>query len=473
MVMLPLTPEQAEAVVYFTSGGNMRDIAFAGAGKTSTLTAKAKQVPHRRGLYIAFNKSIASDAAGKFPGNVRCSTAHSLAYRDVIGRGFSGDKMSKRPQSRMLDLSVITETLPFHSDIMKSIVMTTLTRFCASDAIEPTQWHVPRQNGLTEDAQEFAFQWAPVVAASTWQRMINPRSDFPLGHDGYLKVWSLAKPRLPCDFLMVDEAQDLNPVLIHVVRNQPGCQVVAVGDPHQQIYEWRGAKDALAILPGEEFRLTRSFRFGAEIAAAANRVLAVMGETHPLIGFDRVADRVSFERSTDVDAVLCRSNAGVIERALDFIDEGRDVCTPGGTGEMMALIEDAQALQAYSPARTAELMAFKSWKEVQKYAGTDEGANLRVFVRMIDKYGCSKLQWVLSRIRDKPVPGGVTISTAHKGKGLEWHRVAIHDDFAANEDGKISIAERRLFYVAITRAKNVLHVDPETLDAFSTPDPEE
>lgn len=472
-MMLPLTPEQAEAVMFFMTGGDMRDIAFAGAGKTSTLTAKAKQVPHRRGLYIAFNKSIAAEAGTKFPGNVRCSTAHSLAFRDVIGRGFSGDKMNKRPASYMLDISMITEALPFHRDIMKSIVMATIARFCASDAVEPTEWHVPRQNGLDEEGQEFAFKWAPTVAAALWQRMINPRSDFPLGHDGYLKLWSLATPRLPCDFLMVDEAQDLNPVLIHVVRNQPGCQVVAVGDPHQQIYGWRGAKDALAILPGREFRLTMSFRFGAEIAAAANRVLAVLGEAHPLIGFPMVADCVSFNRSTDVDAVLCRSNAGVIERAIAFIDEGRTVCTPGGTGDMMALIEDASALQNHSRARSADLMAFNSWKEVQKYAGTDEGAGLRVFVRLVDKYGCSKLQWVLSRIHDKPVDGGVTISTAHKGKGLEWHRVAINDDFVANEDGNISDEERRLFYVAITRAKHVLHVDPETLDAFSTPNPEE
>lgn len=471
--MLPLTPEQMDAVLFFETGESMRDIAFAGAGKTSTLTAKAKQAMHRRGLYMAFNKAIAADASMKFPRNVRCSTAHSLAYRDVIGQGFDKAKMEKRPQSWMFDITMITEALPFHRDLLKSIAAATLTRFCSSDAREINEHHVPRQNGLSEDDQEFAFHWAPIVAAAAWERMINPRSDFPLGHDGYLKLWSLGTPRLPCDFLMVDEAQDLNPVLIHVVKNQRGTQIIAVGDPHQQIYEWRGARDALKILLGREFRLTRSFRFGAEIAAAANRVLAVMGEEFPLIGFPLIKDRVSFERSTDVDAVLCRSNSGVIERAFDFIEDGREVSTPGGTGEMMSMIQDAEALQNFAPARTAELMAFKSWKEVQKYAGTDEGAGLRVFVRMIDKYGCSKLQWVLSRIRDKPVEGGVTISTAHKGKGLEWKRVGIHDDFAPNEDGKISLAERRLFYVAITRAKQVLHVDPETLSAFSTPDPED
>jgi hypothetical protein len=470
--MFPLTPEQCDIIDFFMTGESMRDIAYAGGAKTSTLIQKAKRSMHRRGLYIAFNKSIAAEASEKFPRNVRCSTAHSLAYRDVIGQGFNKAKMESRPASFMIDLNMITEALPFHRDILKSIAHSTITRFCSSDSREITEHHVPRQNGLSEDDQEFAFHWAPIVATAAWERMSNPRSDFPLGHDGYLKVWSLGTPKLPCDFLMIDEAQDLNPVLIHVVKNQRGTQTVAVGDPWQAIYEWRGAKDALAILAGREFRLTRSFRFGDAIAAAANQIIAVMGETFPLLGFPMIKDRVSFERSTDVDAVLCRSNAGVIERALDFLDEGREVCTPGGTREMMSLIQDAEALQNFSPARTADLMTFKSWKEVQKYAGTDEGASLRVFVRMVDKYGCSKLQWVLSRIRDKPVEGGVTISTAHKGKGLEWKRVAIHDDFAPNEDGKISVGERRLFYVAITRAKQVLHVDPETLAAFSTPDPE-
>jgi hypothetical protein len=466
-----LTPEQAEAISYFRKELPMRDIAFAGAGKTSTLITKAKQAPHRRGIYMAFNKAIATDAATKFPRNVRCSTAHSLAFREIASRGYDADrKMVKQAWSSQYDLSSIREKIPFHDHTMRSIIATTIRNFCASDARAITESHVPKQPGFTDDDQEFAYEWSPVAAAAIWSRMIDTGDSLPMGPDGYMKLWSLSNPRLPCDFLMVDEAQDLNPVLIHVVRNQ-AAQIVAVGDPHQQIYGWRGAKDALAILPGQEFRLTKSFRFGDAIAAAANPVLASMGERFPLHGFSMIQDAVNpAGGSAYVDAVLCRSNAGVFEQAAHYIEAGRRVATPGGTGEMRAHVEDADALKHDRPAKSPEFVGFKTWNDAKKFAETDEGVGVRVFVRLIEKYGCDRLRNVLDKIQDKAGPGDVTVATAHKGKGLEWSSVAISDDFHAGDDGdKIAIAERRLFYVAITRAKHALHVSPEMLDAYSTP----
>jgi hypothetical protein len=34
----------------------------------------------------------------------------------------------------------------------------------------------------------------------------------PLGHDGYLKLWTLSHPRSQVDYITMDEAQHLNPV---------------------------------------------------------------------------------------------------------------------------------------------------------------------------------------------------------------------------------------------------------------------
>lgn len=470
------TPEQCYAIELFLKQLPLKVIAFAGAGKTSTLVAMAKQHPHRRGLYVAFNKSIATEAALKFPRGVEARTAHSLAWRTCLQMRFDGDrKLRNSPQSRTFDLSCVKEKLPIAERNFRSIVATTIRNFCQSDARVIQERHVPKVPGLTEEEQEFCYKWALYAALSVWDRMSDPTDDMPLGGDGYVKVWSLTDPRLFCDYLMVDEAQDLNPVLIHVVRNQQ-CQVVAVGDSHQQIYGWRGAVDALKILPGHEARLTKSFRFGDEIAAAANRILAAMDERFPLHGHSVIKDTVV--RGTNaphVDAVLCRSNSGVIEQALSFIDAGRTVATPGGTGEMFALVEDAEALQADRPARTAELMAFKTWKAVQDYAGTDEGRSLKVFVNLVGKYGVRRLRHVLGLIKDKAEPGDVMVSTAHKGKGLEWPSVLIGPDFLVGssddeDEARISIEERRLFYVAITRAQRTLYVDGPTLAAYSTKD---
>jgi hypothetical protein len=42
----------------------------------------------------------------------------------------------------------------------------------------------------------------------------------PLGHDGYFKTWALGRPRLQADYLLLDEAQDTNPVVIKLLRRQ-------------------------------------------------------------------------------------------------------------------------------------------------------------------------------------------------------------------------------------------------------------
>ncbi|MBV5801363.1 DNA helicase, partial [Pseudomonas aeruginosa] len=54
--------------------------AFAGTGKTTTLVGFARANPTLRILYLCYNSSVEKAAKGKFPRNVVCKTAHSLAH---------------------------------------------------------------------------------------------------------------------------------------------------------------------------------------------------------------------------------------------------------------------------------------------------------------------------------------------------------------------------------------------------------
>lgn len=91
-------------------------------------------------------------------------------------------------------------------------------------------------------------------------------------HDHYLKMWALQEPVIPTDFLLLDEAQDTNPVMEHVLDTQRDrAQVVLVGDSAQAVYGWRGARDIMTGSPGRHLRLSRSFRFGPALAHEANR----------------------------------------------------------------------------------------------------------------------------------------------------------------------------------------------------------
>src|SRR4051794_13890449 len=74
------TAEQAATITDFKAGKSLVVEAGAGTGKTSTLRLMAEATPERKGVYLAYNKAIQTDAAASFPSNVECRTAHSLAY---------------------------------------------------------------------------------------------------------------------------------------------------------------------------------------------------------------------------------------------------------------------------------------------------------------------------------------------------------------------------------------------------------
>ena len=78
------TDEQLNALNMAMDHKSFKVVAYAGAGKTTTLKLIGERL-RGRGLYLAFNKAIANDASfQKFPASCRdCRTFHSLAYRHV------------------------------------------------------------------------------------------------------------------------------------------------------------------------------------------------------------------------------------------------------------------------------------------------------------------------------------------------------------------------------------------------------
>jgi hypothetical protein len=80
----PPIPEQEQARELFLKREGLRIDAYAGTGKTTTLQILASS-SSQRGLYLAFNRSIAEEARYKFPRQVACATSHSIAFRGVRG----------------------------------------------------------------------------------------------------------------------------------------------------------------------------------------------------------------------------------------------------------------------------------------------------------------------------------------------------------------------------------------------------
>jgi len=74
-------------------------------------------------------------------------------------------------------------------------------------------------------------------------------------------------------------------------------------------------------------------------------------------------------------------------------------------------------------------------------------------------------QLTLDRPKDDDESGAVTISTIHSAKGLEWKRVYVANVVESSLPHKFSMGsedeieeERRLFYVACTRARDYLNL---------------
>lgn len=84
--------------------------------------------------------------------------------------------------------------------------------------------------------------------------------------------------------ILIDEFQDINAISFEMVRGLVGTttSLVAVGDPKQSIYGFRGSdvelmtkKFAETFSPCSHYPMNRTFRFGHEIALFANNIISV------------------------------------------------------------------------------------------------------------------------------------------------------------------------------------------------------
>jgi hypothetical protein len=463
------TPEQQAIIDAYLARQNLVIEAGAGTGKTSTLRMLAGAAPGRRGIYVAYNRAIADDAKRSFPPGVTCATAHSLAFR-AVGRPFAHRLRAPRMPARQI-AKALGITQPMRIDAGRilapqqtaRVVMDTVTRFCHSAADQISPRHVPKLPGLDDPAAIAALRQVVVpLAHRAWADLSRRDGQLRFTHDHYLKIWQLSGPRFPADYVLLDEAQDANPVVQDVVERQHHAQRILVGDRCQAIYGWRGAVDAMATFAADaRLALSQSFRFGPPIATEANKWLQVLQAPLRLRGSEQVASKVA--PLGRADAVLCRTNAEAVSQLMAAAEAGQRAALVGGGSDIRRLAEAATTLKAGLGTDHPELFAFRTWGEVQEYVAQDaSGSDLKVFVQLIDSYGPDMVIDTMDRLvpeRDAEV----VVSTAHKAKGREWPRVRIADDFREpkGEDTPIPRAEAMLAYVAVTRARQQL--DPDGL----------
>jgi superfamily I DNA/RNA helicase len=477
------TPEQDAILTGYNSGQTIAVEALAGTGKTTTLKMLAASTQMRDGVYLAYNKSIVQEARGGFPGRVQVGTAHSFAYRAVghrmghrlPGRGGRGGQRLRANQiATMLNVRAADAgNAKIAPAMLVRLAEGMVNEFCRSGEELFNFEMLPARAEHLGDPHAIADAVIP-IARKMWADLTNPDGKLYYTHSHYLKQWQLTSPKLYTDYILFDEAQDANPCIAAIVAAQTHAQRVYVGDRNQAIMGWNGAIDAMAKVEGERFALTKSFRFGPAIAEAANEWLDLLGSPHRLVGHDPIQSRVG-TLTGEPDAVLCRTNGGALGAILNYQERGiRVAMAPGDATagkDILSFAYAARDLMGGKATDHPDLAVFTTWRELLDYVDEEEGgSDLGRLVNIVNRIGPHDVITAIRNLVTK-ARAQVTVSTAHKAKGLEWDRVSVASDFAPptpeeQDAGRtVEPADLMLAYVTVTRAK--LELMPGALDPMA------
>ncbi len=471
---MKFTQEQEKIIACdLVPGSALKILAFAGTGKTTTLEAYTRRRPRLKFLYVAFNKSVQQEAQKRFPSNVTAMTSHALAFRakgwphkDRLVPGFKANQVMEALELKRF------EDARFAQD--------TLLRYLISADPKVSVRHIPagakefyKENRLPQpDLVDLANRLGRLMCTGT-------HPDIGMLHDGYLKLFQLSAPKLAFDCILLDEAQDINPVTADLIFSQihrsgesgqkaagTAPSLILVGDLHQQIYSFRGAGDSFKRFKADHTHaLTQSFRFDANVARVANMVLTVFKNEKRQLKGTPLPEKPAWNKTAHT--IIARTNAGLFEKAIGLAQRHRIGFSGGIKAVRLPRLKDVCHLffGEFSKIRDPFLKGFKEYARLKSYARRVEDIEILAQCAMVEKYK-SRLPVLIQGLADKAVPeneADILLTTAHRAKGMEWPCVLMMDDFTPLvKDGTPVVSssaapdEFNLIYVAMTRAKTHL-----------------
>lgn len=480
------TQEQLDIIEAFKHTRVLKVNAAAGSGKTSTLKLLAEHNV-QPSIYLSFNSVIANEAEGKFPSHVSCRTQHSLAY-SVFGKMLAHKLTRKKggvynnvagtvseivKYYKISDFETSEETIIARS--VGSLVKETVKRFQHSKDCGFELHHIPKKSlketakGLDDQAVKDLQRMVLRYANKLWKDKIDPLSPVLAEHDTYLKLWQLSNPVLPYDIIYLDESQDTNPVIYDVISKQTHCKIAYVGDKHQSIYAFRQAINAMAKIDAPEKFLTKSFRFGQEIADVATFI--INGQMD-IKGAEWITSKLLDEEPQQY-TMLFRTNAGLIDQAVRLISQGKKIRCEVDTYKFEQQLKSAEALLFEDPKNVKDetIALYSKWSDLLD--ALEEHIELKRVVNIVTSGKTNMYLKALSRLKKQQGAYDVLLVTAHKSKGMEWDNVVIADDFDmkkvldVGEQGSVNEQEVNLFYVACTRAKQGLLLPTGFVDVYN------
>lgn len=469
-----LTEEQQACVdAAVATNDNLLIEALAGAAKTTTLVEIAKAVRVST-LCIAFNKKIAMELQDRMPSTCECKTLHALGYK-ALYRFFGNKKLTLRDSknfdllSAEIDNSANPESLRENmSDLLWAI------NVAQNEGWIPEGHHTQFRPLVTDEdffgkiENDPERGWAVSPTESRVIRAVVSKGIHMALNDKVINFNDMVylPAIMPVQFsqyalTMVDESQDLSILNHKLIRKitGPKGRLIAVGDPCQAIYGFRGAHGSSMELLQQTFNmrqltLSTSFRCSRLVAEHVRwRAPHIRSPEWAIDGSVRRLELWGADTLPAEAAIICRNNAPIFRAALRLIRVGRRPQIIGND-ILKGLVKDLKKLGKVQQA-VEEVMPNLDLLEKKlkaKYKGAahidDKIEAMRHFLEVSDTLGAA----IAEAERLMNSTGPLHLMTGHKSKGLEFSDVFILDEFLLRPEGQ----DLNLRYVMATRAKNNL-----------------
>lgn len=486
--------------------GNAIVLARAGSGKTSTLCMLSDCIPNdgrSRAAFLAFNKSIATELSSRLPKHVQAATFHSVCMQalkrhpamapyansrnwvnknkvhiilDELHNQFGPQaiEQTRKGVVQLVGLMKANALLPTCDDAsLYSLIERYEIQF--DEEAGPNKWQDDDDDAQNE-AQALGMTIARAALAAN-----NAQLDVIDFDDMLYLCWLMNAPIMKYTHLMVDEAQDTNRIQRLLVARMLGAtsRAVFVGDEAQAIYGFRGAdSSAMRNIRDEfacaEFPLSISYRCPTKVIALAQRVVAdIEAREGAPEGCVKNIQEWALADFNALDMVLCRNTAPLVALAYKFLRAHKPVRVMGrDIGEqLVSLIQKMRAttveeldekLGEYTREEVKKAMAKRQEQRAERI--TDQYESIVSIIDGLPEDGRS-VYGIIGVIRsifsDENGGGRTTLSTIHKAKGAEAHRVFILDKalmpsrFATQAWQQEQ--EKNLWYVAVTRSLDTLY----------------
>jgi superfamily I DNA/RNA helicase len=289
------------------------------------------------------------------------------------------------------------------------------------------------------------------------------------------------------DFVFVDEAQDTNAIQRAILRKimHRTTRMIAVGDPAQAIYGFRGADSNSLNLIAEEFNckklpLTVSYRCPTEVVKYAHQWVSHIeaAESAPTGEVKTLGVEWSVKSFAPADLIVCRTTKPLIALCYKFLKNRIQARIMG-----KEIGQGLKALIAKLNAKGIDNLTVKlgTWveRESEKALVKKQDSKVEAIQDKADAIMClidgmvetERTIPALMQIIDQlfaDVGGGVVMATIHKSKGLEADNVFwLNSSQCPSKWAKTEWQqdqERNLCYVAVTRAHKTLTMieEPKT-----------